>query len=171
MTIGNLIKQYRSDNNLSMDEFSKRCSLSKGYISMLENNTGPRNNKPIAPTLPSLRKIASGMQIDIDTLLKLIDGEQQISLVQNYSDDTDEIVSYFHQLNTTGKEAATEQVRLLTLDEKYTRPDPVAAILQAPEPDYLVLKAAHNDAPIDDEELEKMNRDIELLKRLQNKGK
>ena len=46
-----------------------------------------------------------------------------------------EITTYYDQLNTTGKEAAMEQVRLLTLDEKYTRPD------------YLVLKAAHNDTP------------------------
>lgn len=81
------------------------------------------------------------------------------------------IIQYYDQLNTTGKEAATEQVRLLTLDEKYTRPGNLESIIQEPEPDYLVLKAAHNDAPIDDEELEKMNRDIELLKRLQNKGK
>ena len=61
MTLGNIVKQYRSEKDLSMDEFAKRCSLSKGYISMIENEINPRNNKPIAPTLPSLSKIATAM--------------------------------------------------------------------------------------------------------------
>lgn len=110
--------------------------------------------------------------------------EQQDALNENYygthidesidkptKKEAPKIIQYYDQLNTTGKEAATEQVRLLTLDEKYTLPDNVASVIQEPEPDYLILKAAHNDAPIDDEELEKMNRDAELLKRLQNKRK
>lgn len=85
--------------------------------------------------------------------------------------ESPDIIAYYDQLNATGKEAATEQVRLLTLDEKYTRPDNMEFITREPIPDHLVIKAAHNDAPIDDEELEKMNRDAELLKQLQKKGK
>lgn len=80
MTLGDILKQYRVDNNISMDEFVKKSSLSKGYISMLENNINPRNNKPIAPTLPTIRKVAIGMNMDIDTLLKKIDDSQEISL-------------------------------------------------------------------------------------------
>lgn len=80
MTLGDILKQYREDNKISMDEFSKKSSLSKGYISMLENNTNPRNNKPIAPTLPTIKKIATGMNMDVDSLLKLLDGEQEICL-------------------------------------------------------------------------------------------
>lgn len=81
MTLGDILKQYRDENKISMDEFSRRSSLSKGYISMLENNINPRNNKPIAPTLPTIQKIAIGMNIDVDTLLKSIDQDQQVSLV------------------------------------------------------------------------------------------
>lgn len=80
MTLGSIVKQYREEHNMSMDEFSKRCTLSKGYISMIENNINPRNNKPIAPTLPSINKLAKGMGIELDSLLKLIDGEQLVSL-------------------------------------------------------------------------------------------
>lgn len=88
MTLGDILKQYREDNKISMDEFSKRSSLSKGYISMLENNTNPRNNKPIAPTLPTIKKIAIGMNMDLDSLFKILDGEQEISLVaENKSTD------------------------------------------------------------------------------------
>lgn len=81
MTLGNIVNQYRADNNLSMDEFAKRCSLSKGYISMIENGINPRNSKPIAPTLPSIMKIASAMNIELDELLKMMDSGQKVTLV------------------------------------------------------------------------------------------
>lgn len=80
MVLGDIVKNYRSENNLSMDEMAKRCSLSKGYISMIENNINPRNNKPIAPTLPSLKKIANGMDIELDDLLNMMDKSQPIKL-------------------------------------------------------------------------------------------
>lgn len=82
MTLGNIVKHYRADNDLSMDEFAKRCSLSKGYISMIENEINPRNNKPIAPTLPSIMKIATAMNIELEELLKLMDGEQKVTLIR-----------------------------------------------------------------------------------------
>lgn len=85
MTLGDIVKQYRIDNDVSMKEFANRCSLSKGYISMLENNINPRNNKPIAPTLPSIQKIANGMRIETDLLLKMLDRNQEISLKDEYS--------------------------------------------------------------------------------------
>lgn len=86
MTLGDLLKQYRENNKISMDEFSKRSTLSKGYISMLENNINPRNNKPIAPTLPTIQKIASGMGTDVDSVLKVLDGDQNISLENDDSE-------------------------------------------------------------------------------------
>ena len=87
MTLGDIIKKYRKENNMSMSEFASNCSLSKGYISMLENNINPRNNKPISPTLPSISKVASGMGIDLDTLLKMIGNEQSIDLNYEYNLD------------------------------------------------------------------------------------
>ncbi|WP_049730468.1 XRE family transcriptional regulator [Dorea sp. D27] len=80
MTLGDILKRYREENNISMDEFSRKSSLSKGYISMLENNINPRNKKPIAPTLPTIKKIATGIGLDVDTLLKMMDSNQEISL-------------------------------------------------------------------------------------------
>lgn len=80
MTLGEIVKKYREDNSLSMDAFAQRCSLSKGYISMLENNINARNNKPIAPTITSMNKIAIGMGIEIDKLFELMDSTQLVSL-------------------------------------------------------------------------------------------
>lgn len=107
MTLGDILKQYREHNEISMEEFSKRSSLSKGYISMLENNINPRNNKPIAPTLPTIQKIANGMNIDIDVLLKALDSEQEISLDSDITTDTSpESIHTAISINVLGRVAA-----------------------------------------------------------------
>lgn len=80
MTLGDILKEYRDSHDISMDEFSKRSNLSKGYISMLENNINPRNSKPISPTLPTIKKVADGMSIDMDSLLKMMDKSQSVSI-------------------------------------------------------------------------------------------
>lgn len=80
MTLGDLVKEYREKRDISMEEFSKMSNLSKGYISMLENNINPRNDKPIAPTLPTIKKIALAMNMDIDSILKALNSDQEINL-------------------------------------------------------------------------------------------
>lgn len=86
MTLGDIIKNYRECKNITLGEFADASSLSKGYISMLENNINPRNNKPISPTLPSIAKVASGMGIELDVLLKMLDSKQSVQLVDDSTD-------------------------------------------------------------------------------------
>lgn len=93
MTLGDIIKNYRERNNITIGEFASVCSLSKGYISMLENNINPRNNKPISPTLPSMAKVASGMGIELDTLLKMLDGKQSVQLIEDNTDSIQAVPS------------------------------------------------------------------------------
>ena len=93
MTLGDIIKNYRERNNITIGEFASVCSLSKGYISMLENNINPRNNKPISPTLPSMAKVASGMGIELDTLLKMLDGKQSVQLIEYNTDSIQAVPS------------------------------------------------------------------------------
>ena len=93
MTLGDIIKNYRDRNNITIGELASACSLSKGYISMLENNINPRNNKPISPTLPSMAKVASGMGIELDTLLKMLDGKQSIQLIEDNADSIQAVSS------------------------------------------------------------------------------
>lgn len=80
MTIGNLVKTYRQEHDLPMQEFADRCGLSKSYISMLEKNINPRNNKPIIPTIETYKKIARGMNLDLDSLLKMLDSTELVDL-------------------------------------------------------------------------------------------
>ena len=84
MTLGDLVKQYRAEHKLTMDEFSQKCGLSKGYISMLEKNKNPQTKKPIAPALSTIKQIASAMDLDFNYVLSLLDKTQKVSL-QNTS--------------------------------------------------------------------------------------
>lgn len=81
MTLGNLIKEYRSTNKLSLRDFANRCGgLSHTYISALEKEFDYRTGKPIAPTLDTIKSIALGMNLSIEEILKILDDEQQFTL-------------------------------------------------------------------------------------------
>lgn len=83
MTIGEIIKNYRTANDLSMDNFGKLASLSKAYISILERGSNPRNNKPVIPSIDTLRAIAQAMNMDLNELINLLDDNQKIKLSEN----------------------------------------------------------------------------------------
>ena len=83
MTIGEIIKHYRTANDLSMDNFGKLASLSKAYISILERGSNPRNNKPVIPSIDTLRAIAQAMNMDLNELINLLDDNPKIKLSEN----------------------------------------------------------------------------------------
>ena len=79
MKLSDFIKDYRVKNKLTSQQLADKCDLSKGYISMLENNFKPRNtHKVITPSIAVIKKIADGTGFDFDFLLRLID---EVSLV------------------------------------------------------------------------------------------
>lgn len=49
MFLGEIVKKYRLEHKISMDEFARLSGLSKGYISMLEKNENPRTKKTDIP--------------------------------------------------------------------------------------------------------------------------
>lgn len=75
MTLGDIIKQYRHENNLSMDAFAERCGITKGYVSMIEKNENPRTKRPISPTTKKLEAISHTMGISLSELLEKINGK------------------------------------------------------------------------------------------------
>jgi len=85
MFLGEVIKKYREEHNLSLRAFASKCGLSYTYISMLERNVDYRTGKPIAPTLDSVKYISKAMDIPIDDLLKRLDNEQEFKLNEDTS--------------------------------------------------------------------------------------
>lgn len=79
MTLGELIKQYRTKEKMSMDEFAERSGLSKGYISMLEKNQNPKTGQPIAPSLQTIKNASNGMNMDFEKVISMIDQNVQLN--------------------------------------------------------------------------------------------
>lgn len=73
MELKTFINAYRTEHNLTMEQFAKSASLSKGYISMLEKGYNPQTGKKIIPSISALNNIAIATGTDLDHLLKIID--------------------------------------------------------------------------------------------------
>lgn len=83
MKLGEIIKSYRVQNNLSTRAFAELSKLSCGYISMLENDRNPHSGKSIAPTILTVHNIANAMGKSVDELLAEMDATQAICVNDN----------------------------------------------------------------------------------------
>ena len=81
MKLGEIIKNYREENKLSLGEIGVRSGYSKTYIAMLENNYNPSTKKPIIPTPITLKKCADAMNMTLNELVSKLDPDQIIDLV------------------------------------------------------------------------------------------
>lgn len=89
MRLGEIIKKYRTDHNLSMDDFSERSGISKSYISLLEKNRHPQTGKPITPSIQYIKQAADGMGMDFKELFSMIEGD--VSLIERRGVITEDI--------------------------------------------------------------------------------
>ncbi len=80
MKLGAWLKSYRQQHSLSMQALADLCGFSKAYINILEKGINPKTNKPISPTMLTFEKIARGTKTDVDSLLKILDGDQPITI-------------------------------------------------------------------------------------------
>lgn len=79
MTLGQIIRTYRDENRMSMDDFAKASGLSKAYISQLENNLNPKTGEPPVPSINSIKKAANGMFMTFDELFSELDGDLKVT--------------------------------------------------------------------------------------------
>lgn len=103
MTLGELIKQYRTENGLSQRQFALRCGVSNGYISMLEKEVNPKTSDPVMPTMTTLKDIADAMGITLNDLLIRADDmpvnlSVELGLKQSLPDEDAQRLSEFVQL-------------------------------------------------------------------------
>lgn len=60
MTLKEYVIEYRKSHKISQRKFAAMCDLSNCFISMLEKGDNPHTQKPITPSLPTLKKLATG---------------------------------------------------------------------------------------------------------------
>lgn len=69
MELRDIIKQYRTDHNLTQRKFADRCTdITHGYISMIERNLNKSTGKPPRPSVEKLESIARGMNMTYEQL-------------------------------------------------------------------------------------------------------
>lgn len=81
MKLGNYIKQYRDEHNLSQRAFAELCGVSNGYISLIERDEiDKRTGKPSKPKIDSLMAIAKGMGLTLQELVDAVDVDIPVDL-------------------------------------------------------------------------------------------
>ena len=80
MYLGELIKKYRQEHDLSMQTFADRCGVSKGYIAMLEKNVNSKTGEPVVPSIETFIKVAGAMNIPLAKLVDMVDENQPVNL-------------------------------------------------------------------------------------------
>ena len=103
MKLGEIIREYRLSNKMSMGDFAKASGISKPYISMLEANKNSNGGKPIAPSVETLQKVACTVGISLDELLRKL-GDEEIDLRPSpYSEDEIKMLNGYRALSDEGK--------------------------------------------------------------------
>lgn len=114
MTLGEVVKNYRTEHGLSLRDFSRMAGMSNGYISMLEKNEHPKTKKPIVPSIEKVKNIASVMGLSLDSLLEMLDSEYPISIASDSRNPVeDNLISLFRILDTAGKNKLIERANEL----------------------------------------------------------
>jgi transcriptional regulator with XRE-family HTH domain len=68
--LGNFIEQKRKELGLSLRSFADMCNISHSYLDNLEKGVDVRSGKPVSPTIETLQKLASGLNLSLIDLLK-----------------------------------------------------------------------------------------------------
>lgn len=104
MKLGEWLKEYRIKHGLSMQNFADSCGFSKAYVSMLEKGINPTTNKPVSPTIQTFEKIAKATGQDVDTLLKVLDDEQLITIKPfKLNEKQTELINGYDELTADGQ--------------------------------------------------------------------
>ena len=85
MKLGDIIIEYREQNNLSQREFARRCGLSNSLISIIEKGYNPQTGKEISPDLETYASIAKVMGISMHTLFERLGNDATVHLVSLHS--------------------------------------------------------------------------------------
>lgn len=83
MTLGDLIKDFRSSHGMSQDDFARYSGLSKAYISILERDFNPSTKRPAIPSLETIKSVSSVIGMDFNEVISVLDGNQKVSLVKS----------------------------------------------------------------------------------------
>ena len=72
ISLGDLIKKFRSEHGIIQDDFAERSGLSKAYISILERNSNPSTDRPAVPSMETIKAVSNAMGINFKDVVSVL---------------------------------------------------------------------------------------------------
>lgn len=123
MTLGEIIKEYRSKNGVSMEYVANLCGITKGYVAMLEKNVNSKTGKPVKPTIETIIKVCNGLHLDFDFVFELLDDDYEVTITPSsgFSSIEQKIIYILRRLTPDAQGKVLEYVEDLLASKKYVR--------------------------------------------------
>lgn len=137
MELGNNLKKIRKEKKLSQADIATNLGVSRSTVGKWETEDN-------YPTVEMLDKLANLLAVSTDDLL----GRDPTLESYKRTKENVKVLVAFSRLNDIGKKEAIKRIDELAEIPRYTRDMPIAA---------------HNDAVIDEKELELMRQDVDEL--------
>lgn len=80
MDLKDILVKYREENRISQRELARRSGLSNAQISILEYGKNKQTGRKPTPDIITLKKLADGMGITLQTLLDTIGDSEFVGL-------------------------------------------------------------------------------------------
>lgn len=106
MKLGKWLREYRHAHGMTMNDMADACGFSKSYVNLLEKGINPTTQKPVSPTMQTLEKIARATGQDVDSLLKILNDKQQVTInstLFNVSEEEKKLIDNYRELNIEGR--------------------------------------------------------------------
>lgn len=141
-TIGMKLKKHRKNVGLTQQQVATKANISRSHYASLESDK-------YNPSLDTLKNIANVLNIDVTLLLEKEDVENENKTNEIVLSKNEQILlDDYRLLNTDGQKEANKRVKELTAIPFYRTNEPLTI-------------AAHSDKPIDNDEMDKIHKDLE----------
>ena len=120
MRLGEWLKEYRQLHKMTMQDMADVCGFSKSYVNMLEKGINPTTNKPVSPTMQIFEKIAKATGQDVDSLLKILDGDQPVTLnsdIERINREERALLTSYRELNKINRRQVSNIISALLVQQ------------------------------------------------------
>lgn len=112
MKLHEYIIKFRDDHKLTQRQFATICDLSNTYLKVIEDDYNPKTGKPPVLSLTTMRKIASGMGMSVQSLIETIDDEMVSSVDEAVlTEDERDLLMYYRDMSIKDKHLILTIVR------------------------------------------------------------
>ena len=125
MKLSDIVRHYRAEHGISQRQFAAMCSVSHGYISLIEGEKNYKTNKKMNVTLDKMKKLADGMDISLHELLTKVDDmvvsleyDNDFALTEEISEGERVLLELFRSVPKEKQRMVVEMIRAALQTER-----------------------------------------------------